>query len=459
MINKRWLKFAVIIMITVTLLPLDVNAATVNVVDVKSPKSVNTLKITKRWFRPRANKYERQKVSPVSKNYRAVRVFPGKGIHYNFSRYAFLVDGKPVNKYIKKYNKIKYIGRYGEPQAVAIVGHYMYVQMSFRHHGNKRKGRIVKYNLATMDKLINRDGKHDKIVRALQKARKYIYPMSSKSKEKAKRGKLKRSAKKHLSKFNYKVYTAVTFGPKFYTGHGQSFSYNPHDKHLYNVAYSLTRDTGKRAHPFKFQKISLKKLKPVKTWKLNVRLRKTKKILWFFPITWTTAYLQIHDLTFDSKGNFYFTRAYSDRKLKKNAKKARLREYAKGYRPGSKYSKTRNSRGRGLVIYRGKFKRNRKTKKTSISITMVEHVSNAIGYQNQGLAYSGSVKRLFLVYDNAFMSIPISKLNHKMSAKSLNFTVLKNHRESEGMGIRSNGKGYLVLNRYAEATISKVKVK
>jgi len=77
----------------------------------------------------------------------------------------------------------------------------------------------------------------------------------------------------------------------------------------------------------------------------------------------------------------------------------------------------------------------------------------------QGLAYSNhkGKNRLFLIYDNAFMSIPLNKIS-KLKSKQINFTVLKaaNYRESEGMGITSSGYGYLIMNRFAEATRSAV---
>ncbi|VDG21028.1 hypothetical protein [Lactobacillus koreensis] [Lactiplantibacillus mudanjiangensis] len=394
MINKQWMKMAAVTMVGITLLPLGAEATTVNI-QAKTPKKVNTISITKKWFRPRGKHYDSVPVNGTKANYLGTTE---KGIHYMFSRYGFLADGKPVNGTHKyKYNKIKYIGKYGEPQGVVIYKKYMYVQMSFRHNGNKRKGRIVRYDLSKLDKLINKNGKYDKVVRGLQKARKYIYPLSNSKSGQKKRGKLQRAAHKHLSSYNYKIYSAVTLGPKFYTGHGQSFSFNPHDKHLYNAAYSLKKDNNKTSHPFKFQKISLTKLKPVKTWTLNIRERKTKIWFWFFPKTYTKAYLQMHDLTFDKAGNFYFSRAYKDKVAtnKKDIKK-RMGEYTKkGYKPGSKFGAYKNSYGRNTIIYRGKF--NKKGTKIS-SISMVQRVTRAIGSQNQGLAYSGSKNKLFLIY-------------------------------------------------------------
>ncbi|VDG26059.1 hypothetical protein [Lactiplantibacillus mudanjiangensis] len=454
MINKQWMKVAALTMVGITLLPLGAEATTVNI-QTKTPKKLNTISITKKWFRPRGKPYDSAMLSGGNAEYQGITE---KGINYTFSRYGFLADGKPIYGTHGSYHKIKYIGKYGEPQGVVMYKKYMYIQMTFRHNGNKRKGRIVRYDLSKLDKLINKNGKHDKIVRALQKARKYMYTLSS---SKSKQTKLQHAAHKHLSSYNYKVYSAVKLGPKFYTGHGQSFSFNPHDKHLYNAAYSLKSDSQKKSHPFKFQKISLTKLKPVKTWKLNIRVRGTEPFLLVFHHQVTKRYLQMHNLTFDKAGNFYFTDTRKGKLISnKKAITKRMGEYTKkpGYKPGSGSGKYKNSYGKDTLIYRGKF--NKKGTKVS-SISLVQEITHAIGSQDQGLAYSGSNNKLFLIYDNAFMSIPVKKLNHKMSLKTLNFTVLNSdvRRESEGMGIRSDGKGYLVMNRFAEATKSDKKVR
>lgn len=444
MINKQWMKVAALTMVGITLLPLGAEASTINI-EAKTPKTVNTLSITKKWFRPRAKPYKGVRLRGSNAKYAGVTE---KGVHYTFSRYGFLADGKPIYG-THGYHKIKYIGKYGEPQGVVIYKKYMYVQMTFRHNGNKRKGRIVRYDLSKLDKLINKNGKHDKIVRALQKARKYMYTLSS---SKSKQTKLQHAAHKHLSSYNYKVYSAVRLGPKYYTGHGQGFSFNPHDKHLYNVVYDFKHDYGDAPLPFKFQKISLTKLKPVKTWKINIKLRKTIHIVGPIKLHSTKQWLHLHNLTFDKAGNFYFTEIQSE-KIK--IRKKRMGEYTKkkGYKPGSKFGKYRYAYGDTTTIYRGKF--NKKGTKIS-SISLVQKITRSIGSQDQGLAYSGSSNKLFLIYDNAFMSIPVKKLNHKMKLKELNFTVLKSnvYRESEGMGIRSGGKGYLVMNRFAEVAKS-----
>ena len=240
-------------------------------------------------------------------------------------------------------------------------------------------------------------------------------------------------------------------GPKFKTGHGQSFGYNPKDKHLYNAVYTLKSDKIKNKHPFKFQKISRKSLKPTKVWTLN--LRYPRIIVYAHYKAYN--FLQMHDLTFDKKGNFYFSRMYGKNKKIKN----RMSKYSKrkGFKPKNKkyYTKYNKYYGRSVDVYQGHLT------KHSARVKLVARVSNAIGTVGQGLTYRASLNRLFFTYDNAFMSIPIKKLGHKIKVKDLNFTVLKaeNHRESEGMGITSKGYGYLILNRFAEASRSTTKVK
>lgn len=92
---------------------------------------------------------------------------------------------------------------------------------------------------------------------------------------------------------------------------------------------------------------------------------------------------------------------------------------------------------------------------------MVQRISNTIGSVQQGMAYSTRTNRIFIIFDNAFMSLPESKLNKKMALKDMSFTVLKSsfYRESEGMGITGSGRGYMVFNRVAETAQSKGSVK
>lgn len=105
-----------------------------------------------------------------------------------------------------------------------------------------------------------------------------------------------------------------------------------------------------------------------------------------------------------------------------------------------------------MTIYRGTMGSSPK------KVKMMVRISNSIGTMGQGLAYSKG--RLFLIYDNAFMTMPTKHLS-KLTLKKINFTVLKasNFRESEGMGITSSGHGYLIMNRFAEAARSHGRVK
>lgn len=117
MISKKWLRVIVVAMTAIILFPLGADAATVNV-KVKSPKKVNTLKITKKWYRPRSDKgkYKQTPVSGISKEYVGRQIVAEKGKQYSFKRYAFLADGKAKGMKLK-YNYVKYIGKKGEPRA------------------------------------------------------------------------------------------------------------------------------------------------------------------------------------------------------------------------------------------------------------------------------------------------------------------------------------------------------
>jgi len=355
-----------------------------------------------------------------------------------------------------KFRKINFIGKYAQPQGVAIVKAtkraktYMYVQMSFNHGNNNRKGRIVRYDLAVINKYVNKKNKHNQLYKALIKSNKYRYSLHT---SKAERKKLKNQAKKKLSKTNYKLYQAVVLGPKFKTGHGQSFGYDPKGKQLYNASYRLKHDHGTKAHLVRLQTISRSKLKPIKTRKFVLRISKNA---WFGFIRHTKGqkyyYLQLHDLTFDKNGKFYFSRTFGLRdKILLNV----TRGIRKGYKPSKHESQFSHDVGQKVQIFQGTLTKN------SVKVKLVQQVSNAIGSVGQGLSYSGKNNRVYLTYDCAFMSFPIKKIKHQMTTSDVNFTVLqsKYYRESEGMGITSSGYGYMIFNRVAEAARSDMKVR
>ncbi|MFD1454313.1 hypothetical protein ACFQ44_01300 [Levilactobacillus lanxiensis] len=465
MINKFYQKVLISGLSLMLILPLDVDAfakarptvyATEDIGAGKT-KKVNTESITKIWYRPRANKreYQREKLSGKNKTYNGKRIIISeKGKHYEFKRFAFLADGKPKKM---KYYKTGILKKNSEVQGVAIIGKNskakMYILVTNRRSGkntNHRYGHILKYNLHTLNKYVNKKGKHDKIVRALVKSRKYMYTTSA---SKSKKKHLRNKAKDKLTPTNYKIYRSVTIGPRFKAGHGQSFAYNPYDKYLYNAAYWLKKDTGKK-HLVTMQRIGLNKLKPVKRWKFYIRIKKKAwHQIWGVKFRWpfqdkNAGYLQIRDLTFDKNGNFYFAKLLGRNKLKKRKRLAIVK-------PNKHESKYANQMGKKVQVYRGRLSSH------SVKISAVHQISNSIGSVSQGLSYRKKGNRLFFIYDSAFMSLPLSKINQKFSRKSMHFTVLTRqyYRESEGMGITSDGDGYLIMNRYAEAVKSVGKVR
>lgn len=392
---------AILVMALTIIIPCKAEAVTVN---VKTPKRVDTLSVTKKWYHPRPNKgdYQKQKIVAKGKTYKGMRIIAEAGKHYNFSRYSFLADGKPKHM---SYKKIKYIGKYAEPQGVAIVRAskksktYMYVQMSFNHGNNKRKGRIVRYDLAVINKYVNRKNKHNRLFKALIKSNKYRYTLNT---SKTKRKRLRNQAHKKLNKVDYKLYCSVVLGPKFKTGHGQSFGYNPRGKkYLFNASYRLKHDYGKKAHLVRLQTISRAKLKPIKTRRFSLRISKSA---WFGFIRHTKGpkhyYLQLHDLTFDKSGHFYFSRTFG---IRDTIYVNRTRGIRKNYIPTSHEKKFSHDVGQKVQIYQGTL-----TKK-SVKVRLVQQVSNAIGTVGQGLSYSGKNNRVYLTYDSAFMSFPVFK--------------------------------------------------
>lgn len=87
------IRFCVIIlsMIIILMGTLGVSAATV---DVNPVKRVDTLSVTKKWYHPRANKRDYQKQPIVAKGKTYDGIVEEKGTQYEFSRYAFIADGK-----------------------------------------------------------------------------------------------------------------------------------------------------------------------------------------------------------------------------------------------------------------------------------------------------------------------------------------------------------------------------
>jgi len=283
MTKKIWLRALILSMVFILVMPL-VADAKLHVVNVsnKNLKKVKTVQVTKKWYRPRARVggYQVQRTTGKSKKYNGTQIIAGKGGRYYFSRFAFLADGKPNSKRIKKYHKIALLGKHAEPQGVAIVKFktskkkkkhsYMFVQMSFNKGNNNRMGRIVRYNLSTLNKYVNKNGKHDKIVKTLRKSKKYMVGLSKTKKGMRKWRAKRKRASHHLSKTEYKIFSAVVIGKKFRMGHGQSFSYNPKNNILYNAVLTTKRDSG-NYREFNFQKISMKTLAPSKTWRMLVR--------------------------------------------------------------------------------------------------------------------------------------------------------------------------------------------
>mgnify|MGYP003361902651 CR=1 FL=1 len=471
MIKKLWLKVLALSLIFSLVAPLSVGEAKskkvpvvhkiVTIKDVAPKKKVPTLSITKKWYRPRSfpKHYQAQRLTGKDAKYSGHEIVAEKGGQYYLKRYGFLIDGASKGGY----HHVKFIGRHAEPQGVVIVHGSLYIQMTYKHKRkylrkhkgakNQRKGRIIKYNLSKLNSVVNKNGKHANIVHALQKSKKYLYTKHTK---KGVRNKRKRAAKRHLSKTNYKIYSAITFGPMYKAGHGQSFAYNKKQDCFYNASYRLASDKPSKngAHPFSLQKISLSTLKPTKIWRLNIRFMTTN----VYGNYKAYRYLQMHDLTFDDSNHFYFTQMYGGRQKPKNRMKMYVKKYkGEKFIPNQSFYKSFNkSVGKSAYIYRGYL-----TKK-SAHIKLVQKVSNSLGSVSQGLSHEKTKKkdRIFIVYDNAYMSLPTKKLGHKISQKQVNFTVLssKFHRESEGMGITSQGHGYLVMNRSAEVARTTGKV-
>ncbi|TGD18471.1 hypothetical protein [Levilactobacillus suantsaiihabitans] len=155
--KKMWLRIILLVMVFVLIAPVGADAsrvktvhATVNIGKNKAHK-INTKVITKKWYRPRANKgrYARARLSSKGRKYYGSRVIAEKGHQFVFKRFAFLADGKTKRM---EYYKIKGLKKSSQPQGVAIIGKNkqakMYILMSNakkkraakKTYGNARKG-------------------------------------------------------------------------------------------------------------------------------------------------------------------------------------------------------------------------------------------------------------------------------------------------------------------------------
>lgn len=258
-------------------------------------------------------------------------------------------------------------GDWANVQSITIGGKYMYNLILKSKNSGETKGFIVKYDMKKLNKYhANKAGTSLSDLRAL--ALNTQFKRSSTSNQK-----------------NLK--TAITVGPVFTVGHGQSLAYNPKTPgYLW-----MWQDVSESETTLLLIKQST--LKPVKAYKFGSGVK---------PNT----------LTFDSAGNFYFYQIQS---------------------------------AGPINIYTGRVVND------NVKMKLLTIIKNRPGYYGQSISYNPANKRLYLISDGAFTSLPVEKLrNNQLTSKDLEYTVLKSKREVEGFAFDSKGHGYLLVTRAAE---------
>ncbi|MCK8607701.1 hypothetical protein [Apilactobacillus ozensis] len=195
-----------------------------------------------------------------------------------------------------------------------------------------------------------------------------------------------------IAKFDLKTKKLIKESPEMEFGHGQSLSYNRHEKVLYLIV--LGRNASKHA---KIMRINPNDLKV-----LSLTDVKSK------------SYLISDQLAFDKHNN-----AYS-------------------------YTKSENGTdGKNcLRIYKGKV--NKKHSKLNLK----QVIKHAPGFNNypanipQSMAYSQRNGRIYFVANGEIMSVPSYKLGH-LKRKDIQDTVFNTNKEFEGLTFDSKGYAYL----------------
>ncbi|MDR0518800.1 MAG: hypothetical protein LBG82_01915 [Clostridiales Family XIII bacterium] len=204
------------------------------------------------------------------------------------------------------------------------------------------------------------------------------------------------ATKSGSSSLNNKLKKCVKVGPSFTTGHGQSLSFNPVTKELWEV-----QDTSMNPKPGSYailQRINTKTLKPDAA--IKFRLRPTVAMG--------------HNLTFDSEGNAYFF-TYSGTQF-----------------PGS------------VKIYKGQIST------SSVSFELIpQGLKYSPGTHSQGMGYSAVANRLFFVADGCISSVPVDKLG-ELKPSDVWQTKFKTKREFESVTFDDKGYAYLLTNRNPE---------
>jgi hypothetical protein len=262
-------------------------------------------------------------------------------------------------------------------QSISITGRYMYTLISLENN----KGFIVRYDLKILNKL-KANGKNLAILRKLGA----------------------NNRDKNLSTAQILLKKTIKVGPVFNVGHGQSMTYNFKGKTLW-----MLQDDNPESNILKIMRINMITLKPDKIYK--------------FQLNYKNYHVRnIHNLAFDTNGNFYMDHVITGKSSPLGAD----------------------------MIFTGKINGNK------LDIKLLAIIKNRPGEFQQSLAINPITNRLYLVSDGAIYTMPVNKLlKGTLTKKDIYYSVFNTKREFEGISFDKYGRNYLLVLRGSEVLKSK----
>lgn len=260
---------------------------------------------------------------------------------------------------------------WGNPQSMVTAGRYIYVIYCPTTWHNR--GRIVRFDRQKLDQLK---------VTPRQLQRVYTTKAASSKKEAA-------------------IRKAITIGPAFTTGHGQSLAFNWKNHQLYMWQDRESAPRVPISQMGVLQHIDALTLKPDKV--IRFRLKSDN--------------LSVpggHVLTFDKQGRAYFW--------------------------------TRPSASQ-VYIYQGK------VSATHVTFRLTRQIlAHGPGTRVQSMAYNPTNDRIYLVSDDSIASLPVKKLagSGHLTSQDVKWTGFASKREFEALNFTNDGHAYLMSNHNPE---------
>ncbi|MCL0312724.1 hypothetical protein M2S00_06355 [Apilactobacillus sp. TMW 2.2459] len=188
------------------------------------------------------------------------------------------------------------------------------------------------------------------------------------------------------------IQKAVQISPLINVGHGQTLSWNPKTQHLYLAQDESLNDLTPGQNN-NVTELDPNTLEPIRQYHFRLQQGGTS--------------MQLHTLTFDNDGNAYIGR----------------------------------KRGANYVIFKGRLDTN------NINFKPVGQMLNWWkGAANQCLSYNAANNRLYVVSNDAIVSVPVDKLGSGVLVNDdVHYTTFNTGREFEGLGFDSSGRGYMLM--------------